>query len=318
MNSALHPALRNLAAAAVGIALACLSIGLAAAPALGAFPGRDGAIAFERAASGLRSGSGDIWVQSRSGKERRLTRSPGVEETTPTFSPDGRMIAYVRRQRGDADVWLMRSDGSDKRPLVDGEQDELQPAFFPSGRSLAFTVFDGSRDWDIHSVRIDGTHRRWLVQRATFPAISPNGRWLAFSKDGEGGGVRLQNLRSGKVRRLTTGSAQELDFSPDGRRIVFTGQRRCRPGKGDLRFAVLTVGVGGGHSRFLRRSCRREFISPAWSPNGSRIVFTRKTLEGRRLHFQLAMMTASGAPVGGAPAHHRGSEEIFPAWQALR
>ena len=30
------------------------------------------------------------------------------------------------------------------------------------------------------------------------------------------------------------------------------------------------------------------------------------------------MMAATGAPTGGAPSHHRGTEELFPAWQPLR
>lgn len=297
--------------------LLCLLAPLSSsAPAEAAWPGGNGAIAFARSSSA--QSPSDIWIQTRSGQQRRLTASPGVEETSPAFSPDGRLIAYVRRESEDADIWLMRSDGSQKRQVVDSGSDDLQPSFFPGGQSLVFTIFDGERGWTVDSVRIDGGGMRPQVFDGSHPVVSPNGRWLAYSREGDGGGIGLRDLRTRKISRLTSGSAQELDFSPDGRRLVFTGQRRCGGGDRHLRFALLSVGLSGGQPHILRRSCKREFIAPAWSPNGSRIVFTRKTQEGGRLHFQLAMTTPSGAPASGAPEHRRGSEEIFPAWQPLR
>lgn len=281
------------------------------------WPGANGAIAFSRTAgAGIRSTS-DIWIASPSGKQRRLTATPRIDETSPTFSPDGRAIAYVSRFRGDADIWLMRSDGRGKRRLAGGEFDQLQPSFFPSGRSLLFTEYDGERGWTVFSVRRSGADVRRQVADATFPIVSPNGRLLAYSAAGDGGGIRLMNLRSRRVRTLTTGSAQGLDFSPDGRRILFVGQRDCERG-GTLRFALLVIGVGDRHSRFLRRSCKREVAGAAWSPNGSRIVYTAKLQRGRRLDFRLRMMTASGAPAFGAPGHFAGRQELFPSWQPLR
>jgi TolB protein len=293
--------------------LASLACVLVASPAEAAWPGKNGAIAFSRSDSPSAGSNSDIWIETRSGRQRRLTASPGIDETEPRFSPNGLLIVYVRRAGEDADVWLMRSDGGDKRPVVDGELDEFQASFFPSGRSLVFTVFDGERDWDVRSVKIDGKGQRRQVADATFPVVSPNGRWLAYSQDGGGGGIRLRNFRSGDVRPLTTGSAQQLDFSPNGRRLVFTGQRPCRAG-GSLRFVLLTIGVGDRRARILRRSCGAEFIAPAWSPNGSKIVFTHKRLRS----FRLGVVTAGGAPAGGAPRHRSGTNEIFPSWQPLR
>ena len=291
---------------------------LALAPTAEAtWPGGSGAIAFSRTAGGSVHSKSDIWIATPSGKQRRLTRTPRIDETAANFSPDGRTIAYVSRFREDADIWLMRSDGSGKRPLVSGELDEFQPAFFPSGRSLAYTVFDGSRDWAVYTVRTDGSDRRRLVGNATFPIVSPNGRLLAYSADSDGvGGIRLMNLRSGGVSRLTTGSAQGLDFSPDGRRILFVGQRNCKPG-GPLRFQLLVIGLHQRHSRFLRHGCSSEIAGASWSPDGTRIVYTGKTQKGRTLEFRLRMMTASGAPAFGAPRHLGGNQEYFPAWQPL-
>lgn len=299
----------------LALALLCF---LAHAPAAeAAWPGANGAVAFSRTAGTSAQTKSDIWIAVPSGKQRRLTRTPRIDETSATFSPDGRMIAYVARFREDADIWLMRSDGTDKRPLVTGEDDEFQPSFFPSGRSLAYTVFDGERGWTVYTVRRDGTDRRRLANDATFPTVSPNGRLLAYSADGNGGGIRIMSLRSRKVRRLTTGSAQGLDFSPNGRRLLFVGQRDCKRGE-PLRFQLLTIGLHDRHARFLSRRCDSEVAGASWSPNGTKIVYTRKTQRGRLLEFRLRTMTASGAPTFGAPRHLAGTEEYFPTWQPLR
>jgi Tol biopolymer transport system component len=291
---------------------------VAALPADATFRGRPGNIAFSRSAVGRGPSSGDLWVASSTGMQRRLTATPDVDETDPVFSPAGNHIAYVRRSQGNADIWVMRSDGTDKHPVATGPLDELQPAFYPGGGSLLFTRFDGSRGWTVFSIRLDGTHEQQQIANATFPVVSANGRWLAYSEVGSGGGIRLRDMRSGRTRRLTTGSAQELDFAPSSRRIVFTGQRSCRRG-GDLRFAILSVGIHERHAHILRRGCRTEFIDPAYSPDGRRIVFVHKQLVGTTaagLRFRLGIMSAGGTPLGGAPSHERGTNELGPDWQA--
>jgi Tol biopolymer transport system component len=301
------------------VLLAAAVLCLAAEPAAAAFPGKPGKIAFARSSSANPQANADIWVASRSGEQRRLTRTRGIDESNPAFSPDGGLIAFVRRTGGDADIWVMRANGTRKREVVASDLDEFQPNFFPGGGSILFTRFDGSRGWTIMSVRLNGSRLMRQVGNATFPTVSPNGRYLAYTKVQDGrGGIRLRDLRSGRTRELTTGSAQDLDFSPNGRRIVFTGQRRCSAG-GNLRFTVLTVGIDADRARPLRHSCRREFISPAWSPNGRKIVFIQKRLAGTAagLRFRVGMMRPDGSPAGGAPRHRRGTNELGPAWQPL-
>ena len=302
---------------ALGVVVGLLCIG--AAPANAAFPGRPGKIAFSRSGTGSFPSNGDIWVASRSGEQRRLTSTPRVDETDPAFSPNGRLIAYARRANGNADIWVMHADGTHKHLVAGGSEDELEPSFYPGGRSILFARFGSGSTWTVYSIRLNGARQQLQVQNATYPIVSPNGRWLAYSRvHGEGGGIRLKDLRSGSVRRLTTGSAQELDFSPNGRRIAFTGQRHCNGG-GDLRFALLTVGLHDRHATIIRRSCRREFIDPAFSPNGRKLVFVHKKLaaHGADLRFRLGIMRPSGVQIGGAPHHRRGTDELFPAWQPL-
>jgi Tol biopolymer transport system component len=91
----------------------------------------------------------DIWVSSSDGgRHKRLTRTPRQVEAGPTWSPDGRTIAFSRGSpsadswwipRGRATIWLMRADGSDKRKLTPRGYLDLNPAWSPDGTRIAFT-----------------------------------------------------------------------------------------------------------------------------------------------------------------------------------
>lgn len=290
-------------------------------PAEATFRGAPGKIAFSRDPQGSPGLRHDIWTVSRSGAEERLTRGSG-DDTEAEFSPNGGTIVYSRRGSGGrSTIWAMRANGRLKRRVVSGRGDSFSPTFFPSGRSIAYTAFDGHRDFDLYSVRLDDSRRRLLASNAAEAAISPSGRFLAYSSHAEGGGIRIRDLRTRRTRRLTVGSAQSLDFSPSGRRIVFSGQRPCsRKGSRRLLFGLLAVRVDSGRVSRLKFDCRREFISPVHSPNGRRLLFVRKRIAGTAagLRFSLGVALPGGRTLDGVRWHRRGADESFPAWQGLR
>lgn len=282
-----------------------------AAPVEAAWPGRDGAIAFVRGAH--------IWVQLPSGKQRQLTNEDGVADGEPTYSRDGKTIAFVRYEGNDSDIWVMNSDGTDQRPVTESGEgvDESQPAFFPAGLGLVSARYDSSSGWAVFSVRLDGHGEQLLASGAKNPAISPNRHMLAFVRP-HGGWLWTKDLRSGEERRLPSSKSQEPDFSPDGKHLVFVGQRPCGT-KGHRRLSILTIGLRGGGARTLLNTCRRSFIpySPVWSPRGNRVLFVRRdNPQATTSSSRLQLLDQRGRLVGGAPRHRGG--EFSPSWQPLR
>ena len=298
--------------------LGCLAT---AGPGQAAWPGENGAIAFSHNANNGRAG-GDIWIQARSGREHQLTNARQANDGEPTYSRDGHQIAFSRYSGGDFDIWVMNSNGSNKHPVTEtnGNVSETEPAFLPSGRSLVFAkqgVAGGSR---VYSVRTDGSRPKMQANNGRSPVVSPDGRWLAYRRHPGGNRIRLKNLRTRKERKLSTGIAQEPDFSPDGSRLVFVGKRPCG---GQLRQSLLTIGLHDRHPRMLYETCHRSFVaySPAWSPNGNRIVFTRlsrRDLTQGASDVRLQMVNLAGILVGGAPRPLHQAYEDSPSWQPLR
>ena len=279
---------------------AVLALAVPAAPAVAAFPGRDGEISYTRTD---RFGNQTVWsVNPRSGIERQLTTVPeqcrrvraGWFDDVPAYSASGRHIYYshsgdcgrrrapdglyrvpaaggagklVLRDRGLRATWWPVPTASPGRLLFVNDL-EISPRRDPDGYSN--TIFSASLAGGIRT-------RRLSPRGATtdeFPAVSASGR-LAFARDRHRlllGRARGSLPRRGGLRRLSTyrrGEISTPDFSPDGKRIVFARDRHR-----GRRFhsAVYVIGADG---RGLRRLTRiRDPVSPVWSPSGRWIAFS--------------------------------------------
>ena len=139
----------------------------------------------------LVDGNDDIWIkQLPDGPLERLTFDDGVE-SSPFWSPDGEFVAYTRF---DAGIWQQRADGTGSpQPVIDDPR-LYQGRWSPDGEWMIFRTASGaaaSPDDDIVGFRpgVDSIAIP-LIATAEFseqsPALSPNGRWLAYTSDQTG------------------------------------------------------------------------------------------------------------------------------------
>lgn len=137
---------------------------------------------------------------------------------------------------------------------------------------------------------------------ATDPAISRDGKWLAYASDGGAAGaldVWIRPLSGGEPRRLTTGNADNHKpaFSPDGRTLAFRSER----GEG----GIYTVPTAGGEPRLLAPGGR----TARYSPDGKWLAFwTRQSDDSTALFL---MPAAGGAPRRLAPAFRHARDPVW-------
>jgi Tol biopolymer transport system component len=163
-----------------------------------------------------------------SGRRRVLTpgqAAPGVDQ--PHLSPDGRRIAFIRRDvRGRGWIEKIRIDGSGRHRLTRTGA-FADPTWSPDGRRLAFARQERSLMWRICVMKSDGSGLRVIGRPGhsdSYPTWSPDGKRLAFVRQLRfGHAIYAINLDGTGTRRLTPASLDAIEpaWSPRGDEIAF-------------------------------------------------------------------------------------------------
>jgi len=154
------------------------------------------------------------------------------------------------------------------------EREELFPSLAPDGRSLVYASHTAG-DWDIYWQDVSGENIRNLTEGCleddTQPAFSPDGKWIAFRSQRDGGGIFVMNATGESVRRLTpAGHYYHPAWSPDGQEILSTREDVVDPADrtaGPRQLWAFKVGDGEG-----RLVTSDDAAQPQWSPRGRRIA----------------------------------------------
>lgn len=140
------------------------------------------------AASVDMGGQSDIVILSPKTGEiiKNLTNS-SWDEVSPSWSPDGSMIAFVSNKSGRPQIHVMNSDGSGERRLTMAGAYNTSPDFGPNGL-IVFAGMDGFVS-DIFTVDLSGNLARLTQDQGSNkdPTWSPDGRYIAFLSNREGG-----------------------------------------------------------------------------------------------------------------------------------
>jgi len=196
------------------------------------------------AARALFEARGDVFtLPVEHGSPRNLTESPGVHELNPTWSPDGKWVAYLSDRSGEYEIYLRPQKGGDEvRVTSDGRYYRFGPVWSPDSKKLLY--------WDkkLQLWYVDIEEKKpVLIDTGEYEefgggAWSPDSRWVAYSKTGAGlkDSIYLYSLEQKKVFPVSEGFYNDFNpaFDQNGKYLYFLSDRFFFPsgGRFDPRF----------------------------------------------------------------------------------
>ncbi len=223
---------------------------------------------FDLAPNGRRavfSARGDLFtVPAEHGNTRNLTQSPGADEDHPSWSPDGKWIAYTTDASGEQQVAVRPAEGGAERTVTHFPSGYFYtPLWSPGADRLAFS---------------DAEHRLWVApvaegeaqQVALDPyneiqdyAWAPDGKWLAYSVSGtnQQNAIWLYNVDERKATRVSDPLSNDFSpsFDPSGRYLFFLSTRHENATFSGSEFNVATLKMTGIYVATLARDAASPF-----------------------------------------------------------
>jgi TolB protein len=193
---------------------------------------------------------------------------------SPSWSPDGRRLAYVSFESQKPVVYVHSLSDAQRVAVANFRGSNSAPAWSPDGRSLAVALTrDGLSQIYLISATGEGAPVRLTTSSGidTEPVFSPDGRFIYFTSD-RGGAPQIYRMPAagGDVSRITFGSPYNVSprVSPDGRTLAFISRR-------DIGLVLVVRDLANGSERVLSDGGREE--SPSFAPNSRWIMYATRS-----------------------------------------
>lgn len=217
----------------------------------------------------------------------------------PNPSPDGKYLAFVRRERAKSKLYVRDLASGNERKILDLPDQDMQETWAVTGvypnmdwtadsreivlwtggklkrvsladgsaRDIPFRISDDRVVADSLHPKVEAAPDSFQTKMVRWAQVSPDGRQVVFESLGK---LWLKANGAGAPRRLTRGNDNTLEawpsWSRDGRTLAFVSWTDAALGK------IMTVAASGGTPRAVTAD-PGHYITPRFSPDGRTIAF---------------------------------------------
>jgi dipeptidyl aminopeptidase/acylaminoacyl peptidase len=230
----------------------------------------------------------NVWIASTSGDNPiQLTQSG--KDSAPSWSPDGKSIAFVSTRDGDSQVYVISMEGGEAKKLTTLSTGADLFKWSPDGKSIAFTsaVYIDCKDDACNSKRNEDKEKskvkahvydHLLYRHWDHWSDGKRSHLFVIPSDGNGAARDLTAGADYDVPPDERGGSADINFSPDSKEICYTAvtdKMEAISTNGDL----FLVPVAGGESK--RITTNKGFDgNPVYSPDGKYIIYHAQLTAG--------------------------------------
>jgi branched-chain amino acid transport system substrate-binding protein len=227
-----------------------------------------------------KTGNCEIYSISEDGlTEKNLTRNV-YSDREPSWSPDGKQVAFVSERDQTTQIYVMNADGSNQTRITSSNTEKWGPSWSPDGKEIAFSTRKNNI-FQVTSINLSSKTERDITKNLApstswepegYPKWSPDGSKIVFwqhdnGDKGKPSEIYVINADGSNLKQLTNYSAVSYfpSWSPDGSKLSFTVN-----GFGTI--SLYTMNSDGSNKLRVPQDDVRKFRS-SWSSDGKKIIY---------------------------------------------
>lgn len=239
-------------------------------------------IVFTRFFNGYNKGPADIYIYDLATKGLRSIAHDGsdnVSQPGSTWNKATDQIVFSSDRDGHDEVWASPTGGNVHARKVTARSGLMayEPSWSPDGKSVVFESHRVDEEGNGRIAIVAGGQYEWLTADGADcrqPNWSPRGDYIVYQSHGRYWELWTYSPSTKRSQVITSGlpgDKTDATFSPDGARILYSGERL-----GDAGDGLLTIAVAGGRPVAVDHG-PGYWGAASWSPDGKWIAAETST-----------------------------------------
>ena len=196
-----------------------------------------------------------IWVTNLVTKQNYQYTYNLKSSMSPKFSPDGKKIAFLSSRSGKNQVWIMNTHGGEARKLTNEKKGVRSIKWSPDGKKISFLKNDNDTEEE----------KKSKENKTDVILVDKNFKYSH---------IYTYNLDEDSVFQITNGdfSVNNFDYSPDGKKIIFSHQEDTNINTGFINTDISIIESNGKNIKFLIQRPGLD-SNPIFSGDGNKFAF---------------------------------------------